>query len=126
MNRILIIEDDRKIRQFVMQVLHMEGYDVIAVSSGNEALAFLEQDDRFDLIVTDLLMSDGGGVSFIKTLQQTYFDIPIVLMSAHITRHWPEEAIRRTSAQLIKPFVAHDLCETVNDVLMRQQEAAQR
>jgi DNA-binding NtrC family response regulator len=125
MNRILIIEDDRKIRQFIMQVLHMEGHEVIAVSSGNEALAFLEQDDRFDLIVTDLLMSDGGGVSFIKTLQQSYFDIPIILMSAHITRHWPEEAIRRTDAQLIKPFVAHDLLETVDRMLMRHQKAEQ-
>lgn len=126
MSRILTIEDDRKIRQFVMQVMHMEGHEVVAVASGNEALAYLEQDDRFDVIVTDLLMSDGGGVSFIKTLQQTYFDIPIVLMSAHITRHWPEEAIRRTDAQIIKPFVAHDLLDTVNKVLMRQPKAEQR
>lgn len=125
MSRILIIEDDRKIRQFVMHVLHMEGYDVIAVTSGNEALTFLEQDDRFDLIVTDLLMSDGGGVSFIKALQQTYFEIPIILMSAHITRHWPEEAIRRTEAQLIKPFVADDLLRTVAQVMQRNHKAQQ-
>lgn len=117
MPRILVIEDERQIRQLVVQILQMDGHEVVAVSSGNEAFDLLDQDDRFDLIVTDLLMSDGGGVSFIKSLQQRYFDIPIILMSAHITRYWPEEALKRTSAQLIKPFDTLELTSLVRHVL---------
>jgi DNA-binding NtrC family response regulator len=121
MKRILVIEDERQIRQFVVQTLKMEGYEVIGVSSGNQALDLLEQDSNFDLIVSDLLMPDGGGVTFIKNLQQAYFHIPIVLMSAHITRYWPEEAIRRSAGQLIKPFIAMDLIETVREAIENGQ-----
>jgi CheY-like chemotaxis protein len=65
MTRILVIEDEPEIRENVQALLELEGYSVAAASNGREALAELQNDAAFDLILLDLSMPVMSGSEFL-------------------------------------------------------------
>ena len=65
MSRILIVDDEKGIRESVSLVLSEEGYETEIASTGKEALNYLSERD-FDVLITDLKMPEMDGIELIK------------------------------------------------------------
>jgi CheY-like chemotaxis protein len=110
---ILLVEDDSGIRESVAECLLSEGYDVAPVQNGREALHWLHNTTRPDLIVVDLVMPVMNGEELIAALRRdlTLRDIPVVLMTAAVpTAAMP---LPRANGYLAKPFDLGALLDVV-------------
>ncbi|OPH47425.1 hypothetical protein BC351_39900 [Paenibacillus ferrarius] len=89
---ILVVDDDAANRQVLLNLLSVEKYTVIAVSSGSEAIRQLELNRRIDLAVVDLLMPGMSGYEVCRTIRKRYSlsDLPVLLLTA---RTRPEEML---------------------------------
>ena len=97
---ILVVDDDVYIREIVTLVLEMDGYRIVAVCDGSEALAYLDT-NRVDMILSDVHMPIMDGWSLIRALRAQQVATPVILMSAVL----PEVAQADTPSEFIsKPF----------------------
>ncbi|MDQ6873188.1 MAG: response regulator [Gemmatimonadota bacterium] len=109
--KVLVVEDDRAIRDMIVATLAESGYAVAAARNGAEGLercrGFLP-----DVIVLDLHMPEVNGVEFLKQRGTTGCDAPVVLMSAAVHRVAlpPELAVE---AVIEKPFAIETFLDTV-------------
>ena len=80
--RILVVEDDRKVAQFVRQGLTEEGHAVEIAGDGGEALERALGDPAFDLIVLDVMLPGRDGFGVLKTLRERKLAVPVLLLTA--------------------------------------------
>jgi two-component system, chemotaxis family, chemotaxis protein CheY len=114
--RVLVVEDNPRLRATVRELLHWEGYQVDEAAHGLEALA-VAADTRPDVIVTDLQMPVMDGATFIQQCRELpgLDGIPIVVMSAEAA---PDTALARLPAgqvrvYLEKPFSLEELTTAI-------------
>jgi len=115
--RILVVEDDRDVRQLNTEVLSRSGYEVDAAEDGAAAWQALNT-DSYDLLITDHNMPKLTGVELLQKLRAARLALPAILVSGampmeELNRH-PELQIE---AKLLKPFTADELLGTVKEVL---------
>ncbi|HEX2552920.1 MAG TPA: PAS domain S-box protein [Microvirga sp.] len=117
--RVLLVEDEPQVLQFVSAQLVGLGYDVTAVSAGPDALDLLREDSRFDLLFTDVVLPRGmSGVELASQARQIRPGIKVLLTSGY-----PEEVFEhhgspeRGTLLLRKPYKRKDLAETLRKVL---------
>lgn len=79
--KILIVEDDNLLRLGLRVFLENEGYEVVEAVSGNKAIELVEE-HSFHLIITDIMMADGDGISLLKFMVNQNISIPVVVLSA--------------------------------------------
>jgi two-component system, OmpR family, response regulator len=79
--RILVIEDEARIRAFLTRGLEAEGYAVVASDNGTEGLA-LATAGAWDLVVLDLLLPGLGGLQLLRELHRERPRLPVVILSA--------------------------------------------
>ena len=79
--RILVIEDEPRILDFVSRGLEAEGFSVLAARDGQEGLRMAEV-ARCDLVILDLLLPRLDGLSVLRTLEAKHPDLPVVIVSA--------------------------------------------
>ncbi len=81
--RLLVVDDNEMNRDMLSQRLEMNGYEVVAVEGGRDALDAVEHHD-FDVILLDIMMPEINGVEVLKTLRETYSpaDLPIIMVTA--------------------------------------------
>ncbi|MCC7370647.1 MAG: response regulator [Chloroflexi bacterium] len=118
--RVLVVEDEESIAQFVTDVLRDEGYEVRRALHGRDALDVLE-DWTPDLIVLDLMMPVMDGRAFRtaqRALEGGWDRIPVVVLSgAREARAIADEL--DVAATLTKPFDIEDLLATIARLLQR-------
>jgi two-component system phosphate regulon response regulator PhoB len=91
LGKILVIEDEDTIRNLISQNLEKEGYEVIKVSDGREALSILHnpETDNFanpaDLIILDLMLPEVNGLDICRFLRHNDNNVPILILSAKVT-----------------------------------------
>jgi CheY-like chemotaxis protein len=116
MPRVLVVEDEQNIRFLVAIVLQQKGYEVVEAESGPEALEILNQDDRFDAILSDLRMPKMDALMYIEALKREVPRIPVIIMSAHTTSAWAKEAVQQGVACLQKPFTRQQLVDILQNM----------
>jgi two-component system chemotaxis sensor kinase CheA len=101
---VLLVDDSAFFRNMLAPLIKAAGYRVIAVGSGADALAALQSDTRFDLIVTDIEMPDMDGFALAEAVRGATRTraLPIIALSAMISR----DAIERGRAVGFHDFVA--------------------
>ena len=77
--KVLLVEDEKLIRQFIVEYFQKQGEEVIEASDGYEGLSLL--DDSFDLVLLDIMMPGIDGYEVCKQIRQKN-DIPILFISA--------------------------------------------
>ena len=121
--RILVVDDEEAIRGTVSSLLEEEGYEVTAVSSGEEALARFG-DDPFPLVITDILMPRLDGYALVHRLRSNpkTADIPIIFLSAtYVTPEDRAFAMRLGVARFLeKPVETEEFLLTVAEVLTQE------
>jgi two-component system, OmpR family, response regulator BaeR len=116
--RILVVEDDPKIAQLLIDYLRNDGFDASAVSDGRVALAQIEHDVPA-LIVLDLMLPGLNGIDVCKAVRQ-FSDVPILMLTARV-----EEADRLigldTGADdyVCKPFGPREVMARVRALVRR-------
>lgn len=112
MTRILVVDDERSIREFVTFALEFEGYEVFEARNGREALALLEAGERPDLLLVDVMMPEMDGIALVRRMRAdaALATLPVVMMSAGLNLDLPRAEI---SAFLAKPFDLEDLVAVV-------------
>jgi two-component system response regulator HydG len=112
--RLLVVEDDGALRALLAELLAAEGYDPLTASGGREALTMLEAHPDVRVILTDLLMPDGGGEELLRAVVAREPARRVVVMTAFGSI---ESAVRLVRAgafdYLTKPVSTTELLRTV-------------
>lgn len=118
MIRILAVDDDIHMLNFVAAELRQEGYEVVEAASGEQALLYLES-AATDLAIVDVMMPGIDGFELTKILRTDY-NLPVILLTA---RHHIEDKERGFLAgsddYLVKPFESKELLYRVKAILRR-------
>ncbi len=79
---ILVVDDEESLRNLAVRLLQRQGYDVVAMAGGSEAVEAIRHDpERFDLVVLDVIMPGMDGRDVAQALQQIREDLPILFTS---------------------------------------------
>jgi DNA-binding response OmpR family regulator len=119
--KVLVVDDDRPIVDFIAEVLRDEGYIVRGAFDALSALAAIEAETP-DIVLLDLLMPGASGAELFRTLvERELATVPIILMTAD------NRAVERLAAQgvkfiLVKPFELETLLDCVQGALHAPQE----
>ena len=113
--KILIVDDFPVIRETLPKILTKLGFKAVAVSSGYEALGYL-QENTVDMIITDISMPGMSGLDLLDILKAKYDDLPVLVMSGDRGKY-DRSRLDRADAFLAKPFVIDDMLKIINDCL---------
>ncbi|MBW1720204.1 MAG: PAS domain S-box protein, partial [Deltaproteobacteria bacterium] len=117
--RILFVDDEPALAELGKQMLERFGYEVTATASSIDALEmFRSQPDRFDLVMTDMVMPKIRGDRLAKKLVEIRPDIPIIICTGR-SEQMSEEKTKRIGikALVMKPYVMKDLASIVRKVI---------
>ena len=118
--RILLVEDDQRIVDFVQRGLKAEGYAVEAASSGQEAIA-LGAEGNFQAIVLDLGLPDLNGRQVCERLRSMGVDTPILMLTARDTVHDKVSGLRSGADDyMTKPFAFEELLARIEALTRRR------
>jgi len=122
--RLLIVDDDPKLRNYVCAGLEQSGIEGVPAPDGQSALAILEDDSRgFDLILLDVMMPEVTGWDLLADLRERGRETPVIFVTA---RDSVEERVRglRLGADdyVIKPFAFQELIARIEVVIRRRKE----
>src|SRR6202165_3276476 len=108
--RILVVDDEPSIRKYLGTLLEVDGYQVETVTSGSEAIKKIEDGDRPDFIILDVLMPQLNGLETLKQLMQMDRSLNVVMLSCSNEVGTVVEAIRLGAQDyLTKPFEKTEL-----------------
>jgi len=82
---ILIVDDEEDIRSLYESEFEIEGYKIYSVSSGSEALDFVENNFSLDLVILDIKMDDMDGLEVLENIRTRTNKVPVILNSAYST-----------------------------------------
>ncbi|MEO6820256.1 MAG: sigma 54-interacting transcriptional regulator, partial [Ginsengibacter sp.] len=82
MNKVLVIDDEEKIRTLLSKIISLEGFDVIQAADCKTGLRKLEQND-VDVVICDVKLPDGNGIDLSKQIKDKYPAIEIILLTAY-------------------------------------------
>lgn len=120
--QILVVDDQPGIRFFLSELLGNEGHDVVAVSSGEKALAKIAEQE-FDLALVDLKLDRIGGLQVLEQIQAQTPDTVVIVLTAHASLQTAVTAMRRGAHDyLFKPCKTADLRNSIHQGLLKRQE----
>lgn len=92
-HRIMVIDDEKIVGDMAKMSLEQEGYDVETFLNGEPALARLEE-QKFDVVVTDLKMKGIDGMEVLRTVKRLYPDTKVIMITAFANLDAAIEALR--------------------------------
>ena len=114
---ILVVEDEAIVREMICVVLKLNGDEVIEASTGGEALTICQSRSDIDLIITDLVMPEMGGLELMSRLQNSALKCKALYMSGYIDELQSESEVLNQSHFIKKPFNLEDFSAKVREVL---------
>lgn len=116
--RILVVEDDKLVRELVVEILESSGYDVLAVDNGVSALHLLASDTAFDVMLTDVEMPNGvSGVQLAQEVRRRLPDLAIILSTGRSELLGDPVTSPLNLSILRKPYRIDDLAKAIDDAL---------
>ena len=116
--RLLVVEDDPQLRSMLVKALSRLGYQVFETHNGRVAQQMIEQGERFDLVLSDVVMPVLGGIELMRWIQEHEPGLHVLLMSGYAG----DESSVHGAGSLIdislkKPFTLDELARTVHGTL---------
>lgn len=122
--KILVVDDEPKMRELVLLYLTKEKYQVVTAEDGLEALRVIEKDDNFQLLILDVMMPQMDGFTLCREIH-SFKDMPVIFLTA-----CGEEYERLMGFELgaddyvVKPFSPRELVARVKAVLKRSDTSS--
>jgi len=121
MSRILIVEDDERIRSSMRLALEDEGYTVDDVASGEEAIQRFEAEPA-EVVLIDLMLPGMDGFEACRTLRRSS-TVPVIMVTARSDTHDVVAGLEAGADDYItKPFVAKELAARIRALLRRSRQ----
>ncbi|MBV9923497.1 MAG: response regulator [Acidobacteria bacterium] len=112
--RLLVVDDEENIVLTISEVLRLEGYEVDVASSGREAVGLLERGPEYDLVLTDLHMDEGDGLSLLQEARARAPLTIVVVLTGFAAVESAIAALRHGAYDyLTKPCIIAELIHTV-------------
>ena len=92
--RVLVVDDEERVRKLLTRLLQEEGHRVRAASSGREALEALEG-EAYDLVLTDLTMPGMSGMDLLSEIREKWPEMSVILITAFGTVESAVEAMHK-------------------------------
>ena len=126
--KILIVDDfatARKILLDQLMELDFTGSNIVSTRDGEEALAILQKDNSFDLIITDWVMPKMNGLELLKAIRSdpNIARIPVIMLTAEGQKEQILEAIRaKVSNYIVKPLTVKALADKIAMTFSKQKK----
>jgi two-component system response regulator MprA len=123
--KILVVDDERAVRESLRRALELEGYEIALAADGREALGRLEQNGRVDAVILDVLMPGLDGLEVCRRLRRSGSRVPVLMLTA---RDEVENRVAGLDAgaddYVTKPFALEELLARVRALLRRTSAGA--
>ena len=115
--RILVVDDEESIREFLNIMLRKEGYDVTCVEDGQQAIDILKK-KSFEMVISDLQMPHVTGLELLKFVRENYPEVLFMLITAFGTTETAVEAMKMGAYDYItKPFKLDEVRINISNAL---------
>lgn len=122
MPRILIADDEKDISTLIKRYAERDGFEVVAVEDGSEAVEICRKED-FDVIIMDVMMPDTDGFTACRKIKQ-FKDIPVLMLSARGTEYDKLFGFEvGVDDYVTKPFSPKELMARVNVIVKRHSRS---
>ena len=117
MKKLLVVDDEKAIRETLIEILEHEKYEVKEAEDGKQALSILEKED-FDVVLCDVKMPKMDGIELLDKVNAQGSQVPFIMISAHGTIETAVEATRKGAFDFLqKPPDLNRLLITVRNAL---------
>jgi two-component system response regulator MprA len=121
--KILVVDDERAVRDSLRRALELEGYEIELAADGNEALSRLESGDEPDAVILDVLMPGVDGLEVCRRLRSSGSSLPVLMLTA---RTEVEDRVAGLDAgaddYVTKPFALEELLARMRALLRRTSD----
>ena len=122
---VLVVEDDPSVRDMTTRLLRRAGFDVAAVADGLDAIARADQAESADVLVTDVVMPNMGGIELAERMMARYPDLGVVLLSGYTPETLDlERVIAHGATFMAKPVTSNTLVRAVLHAAAARRAAA--
>ena len=117
--RILLVEDDPRLRRLTERLLRQFGYDVVSAGHGDEALAWLAQHDlQLDLLLTDVIMPRMNGKALADRVQALRPEVRVIYTSSYTANVIVQQGVLKPGVEFLqKPYTMSTLATRIREVL---------
>lgn len=123
--RILVVDDEKFIRDIIADFLGMEGYHVQTAEDGSVAVEQMRR-SRFDMVISDLKMPKMGGLELLRAVSDAHPDTMTIIMTGFGTVETAIDAMKRGAYDyILKPFKVEEIVHIVQRGLEKQRLAAE-
>jgi DNA-binding NtrC family response regulator len=125
--RILVVDDEPSMCDFLRIMLLKEGYAVKTHTSSRQAISEIKQNEKeigetFDLVITDLMMPEMSGLELIKTAQESDPNLDFIVMTAYGSIDTAVEALKSGAHDYItKPFKVDEIKIAIKNIVEQRQ-----
>jgi two-component system, OmpR family, response regulator MprA len=118
--KILVVDDERAVRDALRRALELQGYEVDLAADGAEALARLEADGHPDAVVLDILMPGIDGLEVCRRIRRSGDSVPVLMLTARDAVGDRVEGLDAGADDyLVKPFALEELLARVRALIRR-------
>ncbi len=126
MLKILVVEDDRELRQLFSRVLSKNGFTVLEACDGQEALKMIDE-NYVDLMISDVMMPEMDGYELVSSLREAGNLVPVLMITAKDTFDDMRQGFLSGSDDfMVKPVDVKEMVLRVNALLRRAQMISER
>lgn len=123
--RLLVVDDEEIMREFLSEVLRDEGYEIQMASSGKEALRLMNASE-FDVILTDIVMPELDGLGVVAATKDLAYSPSVIVMTGYASMETAVESMKLGAADYItKPFNIDQIRIIVRNALEDRRVKAQ-
>jgi two-component system, response regulator, stage 0 sporulation protein F len=117
MKRVLVVDDDIRIQQLLMEELEEDGYQVSIASNGKDALSLLATDpEKPDLVILDLRMPKMDGLETIGFMLKLKLNLPVIIFSAY-SSYRNDPLAKAADAYVVKSSDLSDLKVKIHELV---------
>jgi len=121
MAKILVVDDEIKIREIIKEYAEFEGYEVAQAEDGMQAVEMVKNQD-FDIIIMDVMMPRMDGLELCETIRKAGFQTPILMVTAKETAFDKKQGfIKGTDDYMVKPVDEEEMLLRIQALLRRSQ-----
>lgn len=114
--KILVVDDERSIRNTLKDILGFEGYTILEAEDGGKAIELIKGNDSFDCVICDIKMPKADGMEVLDACLESRPNTPIIMISGHGTISTAVEAVKKGAYDYIpKPPDLNKLLSTVKN-----------
>ncbi len=111
----LVVDDEPSVRRYVTALLQQENFQTLEAENGADALKIVQElDGNVDLIVTDIQMPNGDGLSLAHAVKEWFPSVPVILVSGTAEPDFAFEFVK-------KPFLPSTLMDVVRKIIPAEE-----